>query len=387
MPKEVQYSQNDLLNKIIEDAVEARASDIHIDPTKTELLIRYRVDGTLHTAEKLSKKISEELVSRIKVLAQMNITERRYPQDGHFEYQYDDTVLNIRVSTYPAVSGEAVAMRLLNSETMLMPLKTMGMTEDQFEVMQELIKSPYGMILVTGPTGSGKSTLLYSVLNTYNRVSNNMITIEDPVELRMEGMRQLQVNETLDLTFANAMRAVLRQDPDILMIGEIRDDPTAEMAFQAALTGRLVYSTFHTYDLPSLVTRFHEMGVPFTVISQALMGIMSKRLLRTICDNCAQDYQPKPEELAALGDIKLQNSKKGGGCQKCMATGYHGRTGLFEIVPFDDELRSYILERRSPVEVNKLLKEKNIKTLKQAAVEKVEKGETTVEEIIRVLGV
>jgi len=386
-PKEVTYSQNDLIAKILGDSVESRASDIHIDPTKTELIIRFRIDGILHSVEKMGANLAEELVSRIKVLAQMNITERRHPQDGHFEFNHGDSVMNVRVATYPTIHGEAVAMRILNDEAMLLPLKTLGLEEDQFEALDTLIKSPFGMIFVTGPTGSGKSTLLYSILNTYDRIKNNIITVEDPVELSMNGMRQLQINESLDLTFANAMRSVLRQDPDILMVGEVRDSDTAEMAFQAALTGRLVYSTFHTFDLPSLVTRFHELGVPFTVISQGILGVVSKRLVRTVCKNCAQEYEPTDTEQAILGDKKVKSAVKGAGCDSCMLSGYQGRTGIFEVVPFDDDLRSYILEKRPAAEIKELLSNKGIKTMKNAAVEKLKRGETTLEEIGRVLGV
>lgn len=387
MAKEITYSQNDIIAKVIETAIESRASDIHIDPTKTELLIRYRIDGILHNAEKMGANLAEELVSRIKVLAQMNITEHRYPQDGHFEFDYEQGTLNVRVATYPTIYGEAVAMRILNDEAMLLPIKTLGLEDDQFEILDQMIRNPFGMIFVTGPTGSGKSTLLYSILNTYDRVKNNIITIEDPVELSMQGMRQLQINDSLDLTFANAMRSVLRQDPDIIMVGEVRDSATAEMAFQAALTGRLVYSTFHTFDLPSLITRFHELGVPFTVISQGILGVVSKRLVRTICKDCAQEYKPTEEEQLMLGEKRVRSAKKGAGCKTCMLSGYHGRTGIFEVIPFDEDLRFYILEQKSSAEIKNLLSQKKIKTMKEAAIEKVERGETTLEEIGRVLGV
>ena len=363
MVDKIDYSQTQLIYSVFQNAVESGASDIHFDPTRDKFLVCFRIDGVLYTIDTFNKEIQNEIVSQIKVLAQLDSIETRSPQDGHFEWAFAGRTYNLRVSTFPTIYGEAAVLRILNREDNLMPLETLGFTAPQLEILSNLIHQPQGIILMTGPSGSGKTTLLYSILRALKKPENNIVTVEDPVELQMENIRQMQINEGIGLTFAKAMKAILRQDPDIVMVGEIRDADTIQMAMQAALSGRLVLSTFHTFSTPALIIRLLEMGIPTSVVAHTLVGVVAVRLARKICPSC-----------------------KGKGCESCRNSGYAGRTGVFEVLPFDEQVKSHILEGKSPSLLPKLFHEKGIESLEEVALKKILEGITTTEEIARVLG-
>lgn len=382
-------SPNSFVDRILSEAIDNRASDIHLEPERESLNVRFRIDGLLHQIQILGKYSQEGVISRVKVLSQIDITEHRLPQGGHFEFQYKDVIYNIRISTLPTLYGEAIVFRILNRRDTMISLENLGFEKEQLAEVQKLIKSPSGMILISGPTSSGKTSLLYSILDTLNSPSKNIVTIEDPVEFQMSKIRQTQINEAMGLTFAKAMRSVIRQDPDIIMVGEIRDADTAQMAIQAALIGVLVFSTFHTFDVPALITRLFEMGISNSSVAQAIEAVISTSLVRMVCGTCKDDYQPSELEKQMLGDkIRLPSSfKKGRGCEVCKNTGYLGRTGIFELIYFDDEIKASIIEQKPPSYMYEILKRKNIRTLKDVAIQKVLSGVTTVDEIVRVLGV
>jgi len=382
-------SVKDWLENLLLRAIENRASDIHFGLERDVLNIRFRIDGLLYLIDTLKGEENYELViSRLKVIAQIDITEHRLPQDGHFEFSHGGRLFNIRVSTFPTIYGEVVVLRILNREDILINLGELGFDKSQLETVNSLISMPYGMILITGPSNSGKTTLLYAFLNTLRKPTNNIITVEDPVELQMEGVRQTQVNEPLGFNFAKAMRSVLRQDPDIIMVGEIRDDETAQSAMQAALTGRLVFSTFHTLDVFAVVSRLIEMGIPRSVIAHAIAGVVSTRLVRKICPLCRASYELTPQERILLAEkfSPTQKFYKGRGCEKCFNSGYFGRTGIFEVVALDDDIRTVIIEKPLFSEMVTMLRKKSIKTLGASAMDKVLEGHTTLEEAIRVTG-
>jgi len=391
MSKKIDYatkSAPEVVDQMLHQAIESKASDVHLDPERDGMNIRLRVDGTLYPIEKLQTFAEEEIVSRIKVVAQMDIAEHRFPQDGHFEFTHNERIYNIRVSTAPTIYGEAVALRILNREDVIVNLGDLGLNPGQLETITKIIASPYGIVLVTGPTGSGKTTLLYSILSTFNKSSRNIITLEDPVEFPMSSVRQIQIEENIGLGFAKSMRAVVRQDPDIIMLGEIRDTDSAQMAFQSALTGILIFSTFHTFDVPGLVIRLIEMGVPRSVVAHALSGVISTRLVRKICPSCAAPYILTDFEKKSLGDgADLSGEfKKGKGCATCRESGYLGRTGLFEIVQFDEEIRSNIIEGMPASALREFLAKKSPMNLRASAIEKIANGITTPEEVLRVIG-
>src|SRR3989344_1774194 len=377
--------ENDWLNKVLTDAIGKRASDIHIEPQREKIQIKFRIDGMLRDIEHVNLDSSESTTSRIKVLAGLDITEHRLPQDGHFEFNYDIRVYNIRVSAFPTIYGEAIVMRILNREDILISISQLGFDETQYKTVLNLISQPYGMILTTGPSGSGKTTLLYSMLNSVKKDTNNIITIEDPVEVQMEGIRQTHISEAVGFTFAKALRAVLRQDPDVIMVGEIRDSETAQISIQAALTGRLVFSTFHTLNVFGVTARLIEMGVPRSVTANSVNAVISSRLVRKICNNCKEEYSPKQNELRFVENISGSTLFKGRGCNECVTSGYKGRIGIFEVVPFDEEIRSIITENPQLSDLLPLVKQKGIKNLKEAALDKVAQG-TTISEVIRVTG-
>jgi len=387
MAKEIDYSQTQLISSVFQNAIQARASDIHLDPVREAFSVRFRIDGVLYTADSFKKELQEELVSQIKILAQLDITDTRSPQDGHFEFAVGGRTYNMRVSTFPTVYGEAVVLRILNREDALMSLENLGFTEAQLRSLSNLIRQPQGVILITGPSGSGKTTLLYSILHALKKPENNIVTVEDPVELQVENIRQMQIHEGIGLTFAKAMRTILRQDPDIVMVGEIRDAETLHMATQAALSGRLVLTTFHTFNTPALVIRLLEMGIPASVVAHALVGVVTVRLMRKICPSCSAPYKPNAsEERMTEGSGKSKNFRKGKGCDRCRDSGYAGRTGVFEILPFDEDVKSYILEGKSPSLLPQLFREKGVESLQEVALKKTLEGITTVEEVARVLG-
>jgi len=380
-------TSGDILDQILNNAIEYRASDVHFEPNGEQFNVRFRVDGLLYQIGGLTDFPQEAITSRIKVVAEMDLFEHRLPQDGHFEFIYQERVYNIRVSTSPTVHGQAVVLRIFNRESFVLEISQLGFEPQQLETVKNIITMPYGMVLITGQIGSGKTTLLYSLLNTLNTPQRNIITLEDPVEFTVPNIRQLQINDAVGLTFAKAMRAAVRQDPDVVMLGEIRDNETAQISLQAALTGSLVFSTFHTFDVSGLIIRLMEMGVPRSVLAHALTGVISTRLVRKICPGCAAPHALSEVELKLLGDDAVQFTyKRGRGCPLCHNSGYHGRTGIYEVVQMDDEIRAAIVEEKSVTELREILHSKIKMTLRQAAITKVMQGITTIDELIRVIG-
>lgn len=378
----------DWLDNLLHEAIERRTSDIHLDPGKKSARMRLRVDGILYDLQEYDMELHSRIVSKIKVFANMDIANTHFPQDGQFEHVHNDRAHYLRVSSYPTIYGEAVVMRVLNRVDSFVELDSLGFDEKQLSDVMSLISNPFGMVLTTGPTGSGKSTLLNSILNHLNTGKRNIITVEDPVEYRIEGVRQTQVNQYHKLDFAEALRAILRQDPDVVMIGEIRDAQTAQTSVRAALTGRLFFSTFHTMDVFAIVARFIEMDIPRSVVAHVIEGVISTRLVRQIHEDCRVPYELNDNEAYLLEGLFPDDTQfyHGEGCEGCNGTGYHGTTGIFEVVTLDDDLRSAILKSLPEDEIRGLLKEKNIKSLLGSGVDKVIQGITTPEEIIRVTG-
>ncbi len=375
-----------LVNLIIVKAVKEGASDIHIEPEEDELKTRFRVDGMLHEVSSPPKYLQSAIISRIKIAANLDIAERRIPQDGRFTIKMEGKEIDIRVSTVPTIYGENVVMRLLDVSHALFGLPQLGFPKELLKEYERLISKPHGIILVTGPTGSGKTTTLYASLARINTVEKNIITIEDPVEYKLEGIRQMQVNEKVDLTFANGLRSILRQDPDVIMVGEIRDAETAEIAIQAALTGHLVFSTLHTNDAPGAITRLIDMGSEPFLISSSVMAILAQRLVRKICPECKGGYTPTEE---ALKDIGLNADEKidfyrGKGCDKCSNTGYKGRISLYELMVMDEKIRNLTVAKAPIDDIRRQAISSGMITLMEDGVSKVRQGLTTVEEILRV---
>jgi type IV pilus assembly protein PilB len=372
-----------LVNILITEAVKDRASDIHIEPELDIVRARYRIDGILHEVHMLPKKLQSAIASRIKILANMDIAENRKPQDGKIRLKLEDRDLDIRVSTFPTVHGENVVMRLLDKTSILLSLKDLGFSQSNLELFQKLIQQPNGIILVTGPTGSGKTTTLYAALTTISSMEKNIITIEDPVEYELPLIRQTQVNPKAEITFANGLRSILRQDPDVIMVGEIRDKETAEIAIQASLTGHLVFSTLHTNDAPSALTRLIDMGVEPFLISSSVIGILAQRLVRTICDKCKEKYTPTPAVLKDLGIAGKVEFYRGKGCDKCKNTGFKGRIGIFELLVINEEIRKMTDEKSSGDQIKKKAIQLGMKMLREDGLEKVNQGLTTIEEVLR----
>jgi type IV pilus assembly protein PilB len=377
-----------LVDKLIHAGINFRASDIHLEPHSPEMRVRFRIDGLLHDITTIPKDIEASLLSRIKVLADMDITEHRRPQDGHISLKFNEKDYDLRIASTSTIAGEKVVIRILDKTGMLLGLKELGLSVKDREVFKSLISRPYGIILVTGPTGAGKTTTLYAVLNQIDTLSKNVVTIEDPVEYKLEGINQTQVNPAADITFATGLRSILRQDPDIIMVGEIRDSETATIAIHAALTGHLVLSTLHTNDASSAITRLIDMGVEPFLVSSALIGVVAQRLVRTICPECKEQYQPPPEILKESG---LENHQgkitffRGRGCEYCMQTAYRGRTGVFEVMKISDKIRALILEKQPAAKIKEACLQEGMITLKDAALEKVGQGITTTEELKRAI--
>ena len=377
-----------LVDFLITEAVQENASDIHIEPEEKFVSIRYRIDGILHRKLSLPKNAQPAIISRVKIMAGLDIAEKRLPQDGRILMKVGDKEIDLRVSTCPTVHGENVVLRILDKSSMIIGLENLGFPERELKIFEELISQPYGIILVTGPTGSGKTTTLYSALQRLNRDEVNIMTVEDPVEYQFPRMRQVQVNPKAGLTFASALRSFLRQDPDIIMVGEIRDLETTEIAIQAALTGHLVFSTLHTNDAPTAFTRLIEMGVEPFLVSSSILGVLAQRLVRKVCEKCKEEYKPSINLLKALGlenevsqDIKFV---KGKGCKLCSNTGYKGRTGIFELLKVTPQIRELILKRASADQIRELAKTQGMRTLREAAIEKLLLKITTPEEVMRV---
>jgi len=377
-----------LVNKILFEAVHSRASDIHIEPYETELKVRFRVDGVLRNVLSLPKPQAAPLLSRLKIMANLNIAEHRLPQDGQSRVRIGEELVDIRVSVIPTAGGERVVLRLLDRGRGRLTLDDVGFAPDMLKVFRELIGISHGIILLTGPTGSGKTTTLYAALNELNSEERNILTVEDPIEYQLPGVGQMQIRPKIELTFASCLRHILRQDPDIIMIGEIRDLETAEIAIQASLTGHLVLSTLHTNDAASAVTRLIDMGIEPYLISSSVVGVMAQRLLRVICPECRQPYQPQDvaevkAELRRLGQGQVQ-LYRGGGCENCLRTGFVGRTGIFELMLVDDQIRDLILQRRGAHVIKEAAVQKGMTTLREDGLRRVLAGITTLEEVYRV---
>lgn len=373
-----------LVNILITEAVKERASDIHIEPELDTVRVRFRIDGILHEAHLLPKRLQGAVISRIKVLSNLDIAENRRPQDGKIRLKVENRDIDIRVSTFPTIHGENLVMRLLDKSSILLGLKELGFSQENLVLFEKLIYQPNGIILVTGPTGSGKTTTLYAALTTISSVGKNIITIEDPVEYELPLIRQTQINPKADITFANGLRSILRQDPDIIMVGEIRDGETTEIAIQASLTGHLVFSTLHTNDASSALTRLLDMEVEPFLISSSIIGILAQRLVRMICDKCKEKYTPTAILLKDLAIEEKIDFYRGKGCEKCKNTGYVGRVGIFELLIMNEEIKKMTEEKSSADQIKKKAIQLGMKTLRQDGLDKVRKGLTTIDEVFRV---
>ena len=373
------------INEILTLAIRSRASDVHFEPFRDRMRVRLRIDGVLKTIREIPVSKVPPVISRLKIMSNLDIAEKRLPQDGRIMVRLGGKEVDIRVSTLPTYFGERVVLRLLSKESILYSTKELGLLPDDYSLFSNLIKTPHGIILVTGPTGSGKTTTLYAALSEINREEINIITVEDPVEYQLEGISQVQVKPDIGLTFANALRSILRQDPDVIMVGEIRDRETAEIAVQAALTGHLVFSTLHTNDAPSSVTRLVDMGIEPFLVASSVVGVVAQRLVRKVCPYCRVSYEPSKQELKDL-DIPDFDGLfyRGKGCDHCMGTGYLGRTAIYEILVIDKDVRKLILEGSDSDEIKEFTVKRGMRTLKMDGAEKVKMGITTPEEVLRV---
>jgi type IV pilus assembly protein PilB len=377
-----------MVNLIVAEAVEQGASDIHIEPTKSTLQIRNRVDGVLRKSLELPKWVQGAVISRVKIMAKMDIAEKRLPQDGRIGVRVGPKSLDLRVSTMPASFGEKVVVRILDSTNSHIPLESMGMSSEGFLQMESLIRRPQGIVLVTGPTGSGKTTTLYSVLHRIKSVERNITTIEDPIEYELPGINQVAIQEKIGMTFASTLRAMLRQDPDIIMLGEMRDLETTTIAMQAALTGHQVFSTMHTNSSTATITRMRNLGVPSYLIGSTVNGVVAQRLVRVICQKCRAKYEPSEYDLARIGPGRKKGDTAfyhGEGCGACDGTGYRGRTGIFEILPFTRQVRDMVASDSSETDIRQSAIAGGMVTLARAALDKVKAGITTLEELYRVV--
>lgn len=376
------------VNSVLYEAVKERASDIHVEPFEDDLSVRYRVDGVLHNAHSLSKKLHSPILSRVKIMASLDIAEKRLPQDGRIRIKIAGKDIDIRVSTVPTSFGERAVLRLLDRSQVLLGLSDIGMGDDHLKAIEKVTNSSHGITLVTGPTGSGKTTTLYGALTRINSADKNIITVEDPVEYQLAGISQIQVNPRIDLTFANGLRSILRQDPNVIMVGEIRDLETAEIAIQASLTGHLVFSTLHTNDAAGAVTRLIDMGVEPFLVASSVNAILAQRLVRMICTHCREQYEPLPEELDEMGigikELPAGGLYRGAGCAQCLDTGYLGRTGIYELLMVTDPIKSTVLRNPDSGSIKKAALAEGMRTLRSDGAQKILKGITTLEEVLRV---
>jgi len=377
-----------LVNLILFQAVKERASDIHIEPFQKELKVRYRIDGILYQRLDPPKRYQSAIVSRLKVMAKMDIAEKRLPQDGRIPIKIADKDIDIRVSIIPTTFGERVVLRLLDKQSLLLGMGEIGLSPDKHQTLQDLISRSNGILLVTGPTGSGKTTTLYAALSQINSPDKNIITIEDPVEYQLWGIGQIQVNPKIGLTFAHGLRSVLRHDPDVILVGEIRDAETAEIAIQAALTGHLVFSTLHTNDAASAATRLVDMEIEPFLVASVVRAIVAQRLIRVICSECKEGYVPEPEMLKEVGitpeQLKGGKVYRGKGCPACSGTGYRGRTGIYEILLVSETIRQLIMKKADSVSIGRQAVEEGMKTLREDGARKIVEGITALEEVVRV---
>jgi general secretion pathway protein E len=378
-----------MVSLIITNALETRASDIHIEPFENRLIVRYRIDGVLHEIESPPKKLGPAVISRVKIMANLDIAERRLPQDGRIRLRAQGKEIDLRVSTVPTMHGESVVMRILDKGGVALDFKRLGFEDDTLKSFLDVLLEPHGILLVTGPTGSGKTTTLYTALDRLNKPDVKILTVEDPVEYQMPGINQIQVKPQIDLTFANALRSIVRQDPDVIMIGEIRDLETAQIAVQSALTGHLVLSTVHTNDAPSTVNRLLDMGVEDYLLTSTVIGIQAQRLVRTLCPDCNEPYTALPELVAELGlskftnggDITLYHAK---GCKSCANTGYVGRISIIEMMPMTDPMRTLVMRHAIATELRAQAIKDGMVTMYEDGMRKALRGVTTFEEVLRV---
>ena len=378
-----------LVNDVLFRALQLRASDIHVHPYEAKIQIRYRIDGILYDTLSLNRNVLPLIISRIKVMAGMDIAERRMPQDGRCSVRLGQREIDLRISTVPTSYGERCVLRLLDKSSGVLTLDQLGLWEDDLKKFDTLLNRTHGIIFVTGPTGSGKSTTLYACLNRINSAEKNVMTIEDPIEYQLEGISQMQVAAKKGVTFVNALRHVLRQDPDVIMVGEVRDAETARMAIQSSLTGHLVFSTLHTNDSAGAISRLLDLDVEPYLVSSSLIAIMAQRLVRKVCPDCQKDYQPTHHELRELGigDVPLKEGTKfyiGGGCDKCFQTGYRGRTGIYELMLIDAEIQNLVYQRTSAGIIKKAALDAGLQTLRMDGARKVLAGITTIAEVLRV---
>lgn len=375
-----------LVNQIISNAVAQRASDIHFDPQEVELKIRYRVDGVLMTERTLPKHMQNVIIARLKIMANLNITESRVPQDGRIKLSVNFKPIDIRISTLPSIYGEKIVMRILDLSNALDRLDKIGFSTRNEQTFKSMISVPNGIVLITGPTGSGKSSTLYAALHHLNEEAVNIITIEDPVEYQLTGINQVQVNEAVGMTFATGLRSILRQDPDIVMIGEIRDIETAQISIRASLTGHLVLSTLHTNSAVAALTRLIDMGVEPFLISSSLTGVVAQRLVRRICRDCVETVEPtdREREIFAQSNIQMEHIQRGRGCGNCNNTGYRGRIAIHEVLPITDDIRGLIMSAANSTKIQQEVKKAGMSFLLDDGLDKVKQGLTTTEEVLRV---
>jgi type IV pilus assembly protein PilB len=378
------------VNLLISQGIQDKASDIHIEPAEYDMKVRYRIDGVLHEMQSAPKGIQNGVISRLKIMSEIDIAERRKPQDGRMSVSHGGRKIDLRVATLPTVWGEKVVMRILDNTSGSLAIENLALLPDNFEAFRKSYTKPYGMILVTGPTGSGKSTTLYTTLNTVAKPEINVITVEDPVEFRMPGINQVQVNPKAGLTFASALRSILRSDPDVVLIGEIRDHETAQIAIEASLTGHLVLSTLHTNDAPSAITRLTEMEIEPFLVGSALDCVVAQRLARRLCDRCKEQYAPNPQELMALrigydGTYAPPGLWRPVGCQNCSNTGYRGRIALHEVMSVTEEIERLAVSRSSSADIARVAMQQGMATLRQDGWAKAQLGHTSIEEVLRVV--
>ncbi len=378
-----------LVNLLITHALESRASDIHIEPFENRLIVRYRIDGVLHEVESPPRRLSAAVISRVKIMANLDIAERRLPQDGRIKLRIQGKEIDLRVSTVPTMHGESVVMRILDKGGVPLEFASLGFDGPVLELFLEALGQPHGVLLVTGPTGSGKTTTLYTALDRLNQPDVKILTVEDPVEYQMPGINQIQVKPQINLTFANALRSIVRQDPDVIMIGEIRDLETAQIAVQSALTGHMVLSTVHTNDAPSTVNRLLDMGVEDYLLTSTVVGILAQRLVRNLCPHCRQPYKALPEVIEQMGlrryvpegDVTLWHP---GGCDQCSGTGYRGRMGIMEMLPMNDAIRSLVMRHANSAELRAAAVDSGMESMFENGLRKAVAGTTTIEEVLRV---